>query len=101
MHINYSDDGTIASIDVEPTGDRRKTLEKALQRYFHHKSDSVKWYRAGLMAAGVADASRSHPNYADYKRLADRMTVETLTVDHWNGRYSDDMTATRVEVTVE
>lgn len=94
MHINYGDTPSeIESIDVEPMGDERKTVEKALQRFF---TGNVAKYRAGLIAAGEADCNPSHPNYSDYQQLADNMTVETKEVDHWNGRYSDDMKAVRV-----
>jgi len=95
MHINYADgDFTeISSIDVEPTGDECKTVEKAVQRFF---SGDVAKYRACLIAADVADCNRSHPHYGKYKRLAENMTVETKKVDHWNGRVSDDFQVTRV-----
>lgn len=100
MHINYADDrcGKIESIDIEPIGNERKVVEKALQRFFSAYDNEVALYRAGLMAAGHADANKSHPHYQKYKRLAEKIDIEVTEVPHWNGRVSDDFDVKRVKI---
>lgn len=103
MHVNYADTTTaeIESIDVEPTGDKRKTVEKAIQRFFRSHESPTLMYRASLIAAGMTDTDENHPHYHRYRDIAEKIQIETEWVSHWNARIPDEFEVLRVKIDIE
>ena len=79
MHINYTDDMDIDSIDLEPYGDKRKEIEKAAKRQFTHKSNQTALVRATLVAAEVVNLNNAHFHASKYEKLAENIEVTRNT----------------------